>query len=340
MASKLEKIRLIACESAAQLAADISKILRVPLTKYETRHFANTETNPKLDETVRGRRVFIIGTGYLTATGDVDAAVMEMYLLAYTCHSSGAKSITLVVPHFPYARQDKKTGPREPISAAYVARMFQTAHVDRLISVDLHAGAIQGFFDGPFDNLYGSIVVKPFLDKHLFKQDPNYKEHYVAVTPDAGGYNRTSKYAEKFGLEFISMQKKRNYNATNEVTQSTIHGTVDIKGKTALIFDDMCDTGGTIDAAAKELRLHGAKDVIVVVTHGLLSKQVTPHGIKDGFELIRNSPYITQFICSDSVPQGDRPDKCPKMKVFTIAPLLAEVIRRTAEKKSNSDLFA
>lgn len=323
-------MKLIACESGLELATKIAKILDLPLASYQTRHFANTETNPDLLETVRGHDVFIIGTGYKGNDYQIDTTVMEMYLLACTCRDSGAKNITLVVPHFPYARQDRKSRAREPISARYVCDMFQMAGVSRIIAVELHSSAIQGFFRGPFDNLYASITVKPFLEKLLFSKDPEYKNRYVAVAPDAGGYNRTSKYAELFGLEFISIQKTRNPEVINKVT-SVIHGTVNIKGKTAIIFDDICDTGGTITAAAEQLCLYGANDVIVVVTHGLFSKQC--------FDIINQSPHITKFICSDSVPQGDRTTRSSKMLVFSIAPLLAKVITRTLEGRSNSDLF-
>jgi len=323
-------MKLIACESGLELGTQISKLLNVPLASYQTRHFANTETNPDLLESVRGHDVFIIGTGYTIGKYPIDTAVMEMYLLACTCRDSDAKSITLVVPHFPYARQDKKSRPHEPISARYVCDMFQLASVSRIIAVELHSSSVQGFFRGPFDNLYGSIVVKPFIEDLLFKDNAGYKQQYVAVAPDAGGYNRTSKYAEKLGLEFISIQKKRNPEVINKVT-SVIHGTVDINGKTCIIFDDICDTGGTIIAAVEQLCLHGAKDVIVVVTHGLFSNQC--------FDLLNANSCISQFICSDSVPQSERLAKSSKMKVFSIAPLLAEVIGRTLEGRSNSDLF-
>lgn len=323
----MHKIRLIACSSAVKLATDISQQLALPLTKYESRKFANTETRIVLGESVRGKKVFIIGTGF----EPVNDAVMEIYLLACDCRDSGAKHITLVMPHYSYARCERKDAPRAPISARYVTDMYNIAGIRRIVAVDLHAGAIQGFANFPYDNLYGTIVLKPFLNKLLFENDPDYRKKYVAVAPDAGGYKRTSKYASTFDLPFISMEKERDHTKEGVVNKSVIHGNTDIHGKVAIIFDDICDTGGTINAAAAELKERGATEVIVCVTHALLSGK--------GFDLIKDSPYISRFICSDSVPQADRQEKCKKMSVFTLAPLLAEVIKRTADNRSNSDLF-
>jgi len=180
--------------------------------------------------------------------------------------------------------------------------------------------------------MYGSLVLKTFLHEHLFKNDPNYRDHYIAISPDEGGFKRTSKYAKLFGLLFVSMDKKRDYSKENVVEKTVLHGdSQQLAGKTAIIFDDIADTCGTILSAAKTLKENGAKDVIVIVTHGILSGP--------GLERISNSPDISKFICSDSIDQGDRPKKCSKMLVFSIAPLYTEIVRRLINHESLSELF-
>jgi ribose-phosphate pyrophosphokinase len=328
----MENARLIACNSHPGLAKAISETLKIPIVNKPTKYFANDETRVCLDGSVRGLDIFIVATGYSVAGKSVNDAVMELFFMIRTCKRSGANSVTVLLPHYPYARQDKKDNARAPISARDFADMLEMSGVDRIVCLDLHNSSIQGFFNKPCDNIYGSLALKPFLHEKLFATDPKYREHYVAIAPDEGGFKRTTKYAKLFGLPFLAMSKSRDYSKENVVEKSVLHGDRQLLvGKTAIIFDDMCDTGGTVVAAAKELKENGAKDVIVCVTHGLLSGP--------GLERIMNSPDVAKFICSDSVPQGDRAEKCSKMLIFSVAPIFADIVRRLINRQSLSELF-
>ena len=328
----MDNVKLIGCASHKELAGAIADRLNIPLAKTETKYFANGETRVCINESVRGFDLFIVGTGFAGGGHSLNDAVMELFFMLCTCKRSGSKSITLLLPHYFYARQDKKDNARAPISSRDVANLLTMAGVDRIVCLDLHNPAIQGFFDQPCDNLYGSIVLKPFLNELLFSKDPEYKNHYVAVAPDEGGFRRSNKYARLFGLPFVSMSKTRDYTKENVVEKSIINGDASVlSGRTAIVFDDMCDTAGTVISSAKVLRENGCRDVIVIVTHGLLSGP--------GLERIRDSPDISTFICSDSVPQTGRVEQCSKIKVFTIAPLYAEVVKRMATRQSISELF-
>lgn len=328
----MNNVKLIGCASHKELSEAIASRLGIPQCKTETKYFANGETRVCINESVRGYDLFIVATGFARDGHSLNDAVMELFFMLCTCKRSGSKSITLLLPHYPYSRQDKKDSGRAPISSKDIANLLTMAGVDRIVCLDLHNPAIQGFFDQPCDNLYGSIALKPFLNDLIFSKDPEYGSHYVAISPDEGGYKRTCKYARVFGLPFVSMSKTRDYSKENVVEKSVINGDTSVlTGRTAIIFDDMTDTSGTILSAAKELKGNGAKDIIVVVTHGLLSGP--------GLERIRDSTDISLFVCSDSVPQGNRPTKCPKMHVFSIAPLYAEVVTRMANRQSISELF-
>jgi ribose-phosphate pyrophosphokinase len=328
----MENARLIACNSHPGLAKAISEALKIPIVNKPTKYFANDETRVCLDGSVRGLDIFIVATGFSQGGKSVNDAVMELFFMIRTCKRSGANSVTVLLPHYPYARQDKKDSARSAISARDFADMLEMSGLDRIVCLDLHNSSIQGFFNKPCDNIYGSLVLKPFLNENLFDVDPKYREHYVAISPDAGGYVRTTKYAKLFGLPFLAMSKIRDYSKENVVEKSVLHGDTQLlHGKTAIIFDDICDTAGTVVAAAKELRDNGAKDVIVCVTHGLLSGP--------GLERIKNAPEVSKFICSDSVPQGDRLNQCNKMLIFSIAPIFTEVVRRLISRQSLSELF-
>ena len=303
----MENARLIACNSHPELAKAISEALKIPIVNEPTKYFMNDETRVRLGGStagsVRGHDIYIVATGFSYAGKSVNDHVMELFFMIRTCKRSGAKSVTVLLPHYPYARQDKKDNARAPISARDFADMLELAGVDRLVCMDLHNACIQGFFSGPCDNIYGSLVLKPFLAEKLFAGDPDYKDHYIAIAPDEGGYKRTVKYAKIFGIPVLAMSKRRDYSKENCVEESVIQGDARLLvGRIPIIFDDMCDTAGTVVAAAKELKQAGAKDVIVCVTHGLLSGP--------GLDRIKNSLDVSKFICSDSVPQGDRVKQC------------------------------
>lgn len=284
-----------------------------------------------MEGSVRGLDIYIVATGVSRDGKSINDHVMELLFMIRTCKRSGANSVTVLLPHYPYARQDKKDNARAPISARDFADFLTTAGIDRIVCMDLHNACIQGFFNVPCDNIYGSLALKPFMFDNLFK-DPSYKEKYVSISPDEGGFKRTCKYARLFELPFMSMSKTRDYSKENFVEKTVLHGETQLLlGKTAIIFDDMADTCGTILSAAKTLKENGAKDVIVVVTHAILSGP--------GLDRINNSPEISKFICSDSIDQGDRPKKCEKMMVFSVAPLYTEIVKRLINRQSLSELF-
>lgn len=213
----MENARLIACNSNPELAKAISEKLKIPIVNKSTRYFSNDESRVTIDSTVRGLDIYIVATGVSRDGKSINDHVMELYFMVCTCKRSGANSITVLLPLYPYARQDKKDHPRAGIMAKDVADLLHNAGMNRIVCLDLHNGAIQGFFNEPCDNLYGSLILKPFLNEHFFKDDPQYREHYVAVSPDEGGVKRTSHYAKLFGLQFISMDKTRDYSKENVV---------------------------------------------------------------------------------------------------------------------------
>lgn len=336
---ELKHPAIIACDSAIELGKEIALLTGYPLIKTETTYFANGETRVTIKESVRDRDLFLVATGFQRGGHSLNDAVAEMKFMMRTCRRSDSRSITLILPHYPYARQDKKDTPRAAISAADIAEEIVAAGANRIICVDLHNACIQGFTTLPFDNLYGSIVLKPFLLETIFGNDPDYAQKYVVVSPDEGGFKRATKYAAELGMDMIAMIKTRENAQRNVVSKCVIHGNPEnLKGRTAIILDDMCDTAGTAVAAAKTLKEHGAKDVILCVTHGLLSGP--------GCQRIRDCNDISMLICSDSVPQGEHAVACQKideqgskLRVFSLAPLLADVVHRLCMGKSLSDLF-
>jgi len=233
---------------------------------------------------------------------------------------ASAATITSVIPYYGYARQDRKVAPRTPITSKLVADLVTTAGADRVVTIDLHAGQIQGFFNIPVDNLYAA----PVMLEHLKKRFPH--DDVVMVSPDAGGTERARAFAKRLGCTLAVIDKRRTGPNVAEV----MHLIGDVKGKAAIILDDMIDTAGTLTQAARALKDHGAKSIYACATHGVLSGPA--------IDRINDSP-IEEVLITDTIPLGDKADRTVKVKVLTVAELLAEAIRRIHEDESVSSLF-
>jgi ribose-phosphate pyrophosphokinase len=242
---------------------------------------------------------------------------MELLIMTDALRRSSASSITAVVPYFGYARQDRKAAPRVPITAKLVADMFETAGIDRVVTIDLHAGQIQGFFDIPVDNLYGSIIFQEYISS---KNLPN----PVIASPDIGGVSRARYFAEKLGLEMVIVDKRRE--KANESEVMNIIG--DVAGKDVIMIDDMVDTAGTMVKAAAALKKNGATSVMACATHGVLSGKA--------YENLNNGE-LDELVISNTLVLSGHSDK---IKVLSVAPLFAEVIRRVYHNESVNSLFS
>ena len=327
-----DNLKLISGNSHPELATKIANNLGIQIIDADIQYFKNKEIRPIIRESVRGQNVIIIQTGSSDDDHSINDYIMETYLLICTCRRSDANSITLIMPNYPYARQDKKDNPRGSISSRDVADLFESAGIDRIVCLDLHSAQIQGFFKKPCDNLYAIYTLKRFLNELLFENNNNYREQFVIVSPDEGALKRAKEYAQIFNLPLMVMSKERDYSKKNVVENVILLGSKEIlKGRTVIIIDDMCDTGGTIQTVVNELIIKGAKDAIIAVTHGILSDPA--------IERINNNPNIKMFITSNSLPQTKNVELCRKIKVFDISPLLTEVVRVLADGRSISDIF-
>lgn len=322
--------------SHRDLAKGICEQLGVTLGKCDIRYFSNTESRPLVNESVRDKDVYIIQTGSSDYSAqsysefgvnrNVNDHIQETILLMDACKRSGCGTITLVVPCYPYARQDKKDKPRACISAKVVARQFETFGLHRIVCVELHNSCIQGYFDVCCDNLYTSDDMVEQLDLNYDFND------LVIISPDEGGVKRASIVASKIGRPVLTMRKDRDYETENKVKGSMLLGDADeLKGKTAVIIDDMLDTGGTVIKTVKLLRDEGAKDVVVVVTHGILSGAA--------IERINAEPFLTRVFVSNTLPQSENQAVCPKLSVFKLDKMLAEVFRRLIQGRSISEMY-
>ena len=318
------------------LAKGICDYLGIGLGLCEIRYFGNTESRPIVDETVRSKDVYIVQTGSFDYSDEskesfglyrnVNDHIQEMLLLMDCCKRSGCGSITLIVPCYPYARQDKKDKPRACISARVIARQFEAFGAEGVVCVELHNSCIQGYFDVSCDNLYTSDMMVDILKE---KYDPL---DLVIISPDEGGFKRASIVAAKLERPILTMRKNRNYNYENRVDQSSLLGEGEVlKGKLAVIVDDMLDTGGTVINTVKILKDEGARGVVVIVTHGILSGPA--------IDRINNEDFLESVIVSNSLPQDVNEKRCEKLVVFKIDNLLGEVVSRLVDGKSVSELF-
>jgi ribose-phosphate pyrophosphokinase len=302
--------------SHPELAQKIAAHLGVELGEVTLKTFAPDETYARYDESIRGADVFIVQTG----APPVDKNLMELLLMIQAAKLASAKRITAVIPWFPYARQDRKAKPREPISARLIADMLQLAGADRVLTMDLHAGQIQGFFQIPVDHM----TSLPLFARH-FRDLGLTGEGVVSVAPDAGRAKHAVRFAEMIDADFAIMHKTRPAHDVVSVTEVTGR----VRGKVAIIGDDITTTGGTLIAGAEALKEHGATDVWVFVTHALISKE--------GLEKLSGAGFAG-IVVTDTVPI-DPISKPDNMTVLTVAPLLAETIMNVFADDSVSAIF-
>jgi ribose-phosphate pyrophosphokinase len=307
--------------SNPQLAADIARRLRLTVGKALVGEFRNAETRVEIGENVRGAEVFVVQSICRTPEGkSVNDALMELLLMIDALRRASAARITSVIPYYGYAKQDKKTKGREPISAKVVANLLKVTGSRRIVTMDLHAAQIQGFFDIPVDNL----VATPVLCEYLKKQglcDGN----VVIVSPDAGGVHRAEIFAKRLNCSLAIVFKRRPEPDISEVTD--IVG--DVTGRTAVIVDDMISTGGTLAKAAEAIKARGATRVLTVATHGIFAG-----GAVDVLE----RSDVEKVIVSDTIPFADVPDH-PKFVQLSIAQTFADAINRITTNRSVSELF-
>ena len=309
-----KKLKIFTGNANPELAKEICDYLGLPLGEAFVGRFNNGEVQIMIDESVRGKDVFIIQpTSY-----PVNDNLMELMVMADALKRASARHITAVVPYYGYARQDRKTRGREPITAKLVANLMQTAGITRLVTIDLHAGQIQGFFDVPVDHLFGaSILAKYINEKNM--------EDVIVVSPDLGGVTRARDLADRIGAPIAIIEKKRPEPGVAKVMN--LIG--DVKGKNCIIVDDIVDTAGSLVEGAKALEQFGAKSVMAAVTHAVLTDPAS--------ERIANS-NIKELIVTNTMPL---PENCklPNVTQLSVAPLLGEAIMRIFHEVSVSNLF-
>ncbi|MCX5850011.1 MAG: ribose-phosphate pyrophosphokinase [Deltaproteobacteria bacterium] len=311
----LEKIRIFSGNANIALATKICKHLGVPLGKANVTTFSDGETRVEIDENVRGMDVFIIQS----TCPPVNVTLMELLIMIDAMKRASADRITAVVPYYGYARQDRKVAPRAPISAKLVADLITTAGANRVLSMDLHAGQIQGFFNIPVDNLFAKPVLMDYMKK-------NFLDNTVVVSPDTGGVERARSFGKKLGASLAIIDKRRE--GPNEAEVMNIIGNV--KGKRVIILDDMIDTAGTVVQAASAMKEAGALEISVCCTHPVLSGPA--------LERIEGSK-IKEVLVTDTIPLGERAKKCKKIKVLSVSGILGEAVRRIYYNDSVSSLF-
>ncbi len=311
----LERIRIFSGNANLDLAGKICGSLGVPLGKANVTTFSDGETRVEINENVRGMDVFIIQS---TCT-PVNVTCMELLIMIDAMKRASADRITAVIPYYGYARQDRKVAPRAPISAKLIADLITTAGANRVLSMDLHAGQIQGFFNIPVDNLFATPVLLEYFKKR-------FQEDTVIVSPDTGGVERARAFGKRLGATLAIVDKRRE--GPNEAQVMNIIG--DIRNKKVIILDDMIDTAGTVVQAASALKEAGALDVSVCATHPVLSGPA--------IERIENS-CIQEVIVTDTIPLHDQARTCSRIKVLSVSTLLSEAVRRIYYNDSVSSLF-
>ena len=310
-------MKLMSGNSNLPLARAVSAYLEVPLTDASVRRFADDEIFVEIHENVRGEDIFVMQPTNHPANDNL----MELLIMIDALRRSSAKRITAVIPYFGYARQDRKPGPRTPISAKLVANLITEAGADRVLCVDLHAGQIQGFFDIPTDNLYGAPVMSADILSRYGGED------LMVVSPDVGGVVRARALAKRLDDAPLAIVDKRREKAGLSEVMNIIG---DVAGKFCILHDDMVDSGGTLCNAAAALKAKGATDVVAYCTHGVLSGGAA--------ERIAGS-VLKELVITDSIQATDAVHDALNIRHLPIAPLLGEAIRRIADESSVSSLF-
>lgn len=309
-------MKIIAGNSNLPLAEAIAEYLEMPLTKASIRRFSDMEVFVEIMENIRGEDVFIIQSTSYPANDNL----MELLITIDALKRGSARRITAVIPYFGYARQDRKTGGRTPISAKLVANLITAAGADRVLTLELHAGQIQGFFDIPTDNLQAGPIFLPHIQETFKGHD------LVMVSPDVGGVVRARALAKKMDCDLAIIDKRREQAGVSEVMN--VIG--DVKGKTCIMVDDIADSAGTLCNAAAALKAQGAKEVHAYVVHGVLSGGAVAR--------VASSP-LEQLVTTDSIAATESVRVSGHIKQLTVAPLIGEAIRRINEERSISALF-
>jgi ribose-phosphate pyrophosphokinase len=308
-----ERLKVFSGNANKELAEEICEILHVSLGEAEISRFSDGEIRLQIMQNVRGDDVFLVQP----TCPPVNDHIMELLIMVDALSRASARRITVVIPYYGYGRQDRKSEPRVPISAKLVANLITAAGADRVLAMDLHVGQIQGFFDIPVDHLYAMPVFLDYIrEKNL--------EDVVVVSPDAGGVERARAFAKRLDADLAIIDKRRP--RANVADVMNVIG--EVKGKTAILLDDMIDTGGTLCKDAEALKSFGAKRIFAATTHGVLSGPA--------IERI-NKSSIEELMITNTIPMKGRPS--PKITVLSVAPLLAEAIKRIHEDQSVSQLF-
>ncbi len=307
---------LVSGTSNPDLSARVAAYHQQDLADIDVRRFADGELFVEIKENVRGRDVFVIQSTCSPANENL----MELLIIIDALKRASANRITAVLPYYGYARQDRKVSPRTPITAKLVADILVAAGTDRVLTIDLHAGQIQGFFDVPVDNIFATPVLLPYIQQKLGD------ENVVMVSPDAGGVERARAYAKRTGSELAICDKRRE--RANQAEVMSVIG--DVEGKKCVLVDDMVDTAGTITQAAAALRKFGAVDVLALATHGVFSGPA--------IERLQNGE-ITEMVVTDTIPLRNGDDAGGRIKVLSVADLIGEAIARIHESNSVSSLF-
>jgi ribose-phosphate pyrophosphokinase len=316
MAAKNGAIKLVAGNSNPQLAQGIAEYLKTPLTKAVVRRFADMEIFVEIQENVRGADTFIIQSTSYPANDHL----MELLIITDALRRSSARRITAVIPYFGYARQDRKPGPRTPISAKLVANLITHAGANRVLTLDLHAGQIQGFFDIPTDNLYASpMMVRDIKERFEVGK-------LAVVSPDVGGVARARGLAKRINASLAIVDKRRERPGESEVMN--VIG--EVEGRTCILVDDIVDSGGTLVNAADALLAQGAVAVYAYISHGVLSGGAIPR---------ITTSKLKELVITDSIQPTDAVRAAPNIRVLPIATLIGEAIGRTAAEESVSSLF-
>ena len=310
-----QKLKLFSGNANIVLAKEIADHLGIPLGDAFVATFSDGEINVKINENVRGGDIFVVQP----TSQPVNNHLMELLIMIDAFKRASAKRITAVIPYYGYSRQDRKAQPRVPITARLVADLISAAGADRVLTVDLHAGQIQGFFNVPVDNLFATPVLFDYL-KDIGLNDP------VVISPDAGGVERARAFSKKLGGSIAIIDKRRS--APNEAEVMNLIG--EVSGRDALLLDDMIDTAGTITKAVDAIKKHGAKKVMAACSHAVLSGPAIKR---------LNESELDKVVVTNTIAMDGKLMECPKLKVLTVAPLLGEAIKRIHDESSLSSLF-
>ena len=303
--------KIFACKQSRSLAKDIANAYGLPLGNIITSTYSDGEFQPSFEESVRGCRLFLIGSTHPSSDN-----LMELLLMCDAAKRASARHITAVIPYFGWARQDRKDKPRVPIAAKLIAKMLETAGATRIITMDLHADQIQGFFEKPVDHLYASTIFLPYLKSLQL-------DNLTIASPDMGGSKRAYAYSKALSSDVVICYKQRE--KANVISHMELIG--DVKGKNVVLVDDMVDTAGTLTKAADLMIDRGALSVRAICTHPIMSGSA--------FERLENSK-LQELIVTDSIPIGQ---ESPKLKVLTCATLFADVMKSVHENESISSKF-